>query len=315
MMGNKNKHGCGKMGPLLLIFFLFAFGFHESSSSSEVPRHVSDSGFHSLKASTFCSHEKHIMESYFEKYENLHESNFQDFLAHKELSGPCGLLPAKMNLFLRLSVPQRQLIGEGSHRHLSSTVRFHLQPELSVPPIHFCNVIIVERLPSGVFADPFELQHLLERGVFSRVAVVGDTNLELPSFLSNRSAVEIHIAAGPNILLGHMNELEISVDLPLHARYPPLDDTGYSNVEFGSPDVFMCCSAQETSSNQSCLSMPINFDAKADAVVWRIPSGIRTHASIVSVLTFVTACASTLSIVFTSIVYSDIRLFNKFKRS
>lgn len=52
--------------------------------------------------------------------------------------------------------------------------------------------------------------------MFSIIAVFGDTNLELPSFLSNRSAVEIHLDADPNTLL---EPTDISIDLPLHARY------------------------------------------------------------------------------------------------
>nr|TKW29390.1 hypothetical protein SEVIR_3G392000v2 [Setaria viridis] len=74
----------------------------------------------------------------------------------------------------------------------------------------------VEKLPNGVFADPFELQHFVERKVFLDVAVFGDTNLELPSALSNRSAVEIHFDLRPSTL----TNCNIVIDLPLHARYP-----------------------------------------------------------------------------------------------
>lgn len=52
--------------------------------------------------------------------------------------------------------------------------------------------------------------------VFNDIGVFGDTNLEQPSFLSNRSAVEIHLDADPNILF---QPTDINIDLPLHARY------------------------------------------------------------------------------------------------
>lgn len=55
--------------------------------------------------------------------------------------------------------------------------------------------------------------------MFKDVAVFGDTNLELPSFRSNRSVVEVHMNAGSNILSGQNNGLEINIQLPLHARY------------------------------------------------------------------------------------------------
>jgi len=105
------------------------------------------------------------MESYFEKYDSLLEPNFQNFIVDELLFNTCKLLPDNLNHLLRVSVPWRHLIGEGSHRHISSTIRFHMQPDsMSQLRAHFCKVIIIERLPTGVFADPFELQHLLKRG-------------------------------------------------------------------------------------------------------------------------------------------------------
>lgn len=258
------------------------------------------------------------MESYFEKYDSLLEPNFQNFIVDELLFNTCKLLPDNLNHLLRVSVPWRHLIGEGSHRHISSTIRFHMQPDsMSQLRAHFCKVIIIERLPTGVFADPFELQNLLKRGVFTDVAVFGDTNLELPSVLSNQSAVEIHMNVAPTSLLGHISELEISADLPLHARYPPLGDSGYSEVEFGEPEMFLRCSMEENGDRESCLLMPTNdrTGSRTDKVVWRIPSGIRAHAGIVSAVTFLAASISTLLIVLTSIFYSDSKLCNNLKES
>lgn len=56
--------------------------------------------------------------------------------------------------------------------------------------------------------------------VYGNIAVFGDTNLELPSFLSNRSAVEVHMDVGHDLLLGPSKESTINLELPLHARYP-----------------------------------------------------------------------------------------------
>ncbi|KAF4383996.1 hypothetical protein F8388_018748, partial [Cannabis sativa] len=81
-----------------------------------------------------------------------------------------------------------------------------------------CGLIFIERLPNGVFADPFEFQHLLQRGVFNDIAVFGDTNLESPSFLSNRSSVEVHMHVNPGIL-SDKNGIDIKIKIPLHERY------------------------------------------------------------------------------------------------
>lgn len=61
---------------------------------------------------------------------------------------------------------------------------------------------------------------LLLFAVFSDVAVFGDTNLELPSVLSNLSVVEIHKGIDLNILSHNKNLLDFTIDLPLHSRYP-----------------------------------------------------------------------------------------------
>uniref|UniRef100_A0ACD5VRL3 Uncharacterized protein n=1 Tax=Avena sativa TaxID=4498 RepID=A0ACD5VRL3_AVESA len=117
-----------------------------------------------------------------------------------------------------LSEVHRQLVGEGSHRRLVYSVKFGTCEDDLVKFLdgYDSNLVIIEKLPSGVFADPFELQHFVERKVFLDVAVFGDTNLELPSALSNRSAVEIHFDLKPSISMDH----NLVVELPLHARYP-----------------------------------------------------------------------------------------------
>uniref|UniRef100_A0ACD5ZYG0 Uncharacterized protein n=1 Tax=Avena sativa TaxID=4498 RepID=A0ACD5ZYG0_AVESA len=117
-----------------------------------------------------------------------------------------------------LSEAHRQLVGEGSHRRLIYSVKFGNSRDAMVKFLdgYDANLVIIEKLPSGVFADPFELQHFVERKVFLDVAVFGDTNLELPSALSNLSAVEIHFDLKPSTSM----DCNLVVELPLHARYP-----------------------------------------------------------------------------------------------
>ncbi|XP_048528399.1 uncharacterized protein LOC125507915 isoform X3 [Triticum urartu] len=117
-----------------------------------------------------------------------------------------------------LSEVNRQLVGEGSHRRLIYSIKFGNSKDAMVQFLdgYDANLVILEKLPSGVFADPFELQHFVERKVFLDVAVFGDTNLELPSALSNRSAVEIHFDLKPSTSMDY----NLVIELPLHARYP-----------------------------------------------------------------------------------------------
>lgn len=106
------------------------------------------------------------MQSYYERYTNLHDSDFENFMSQELTSGFCEVLPEIHNFMLRLSVLKRNLIGEGSHRSMSTLMILQNQPPQSLSDIlsYSCELITIERLPLGVFADPFELQHLVQRG-------------------------------------------------------------------------------------------------------------------------------------------------------
>lgn len=283
----------------ILLVFLVGFGscIHDSAYSNEMPRSESD-----------INSNKYILKSYFEKHESFVESKYQDFITDELPSYSLKQLPDDLHTLLQISVSKRLLIGEGSHRHLNSDIRICSQSDsISKLSDHYCKVIIVERLPVGVFADPFELQHLLHRGVFADIAVFGDTNLELPSFVSNRTIVEIHMNVSSKIFSGQKNELEVGIVLPLHARYPPLGENGYEEIEIGRPDLFMECGQEGNLSSQSYLFTPNSGQGvmQTDGVKWRIPSGRRSHAGFVSIVTFVAAFISTLVIVVVSLFYSS----------
>ncbi|KAI3937203.1 hypothetical protein MKW92_053154 [Papaver armeniacum] len=253
-----------------------------------------------------CS-DKYLSEFYFNKHDILIDSNFQSFLKHGFPLRPCKSIES-LKTVIKVPVLHRDLIGEGSHRRLFSSLRVSIQPHTTISelPEHFCEAVVIERLPSGVFADPFELQHLVQRGVFVDAAVFGDTNLELPSALSNRSVVEVHMDIGHNILSKHTDELEINLELPLHARYPPLDGSGYSNVEMGIPDLFIRCSTERNAVCERCfwVKRAEHIKSLADAVLWRIPSGNKAHSQVVSYVTFTAAFLSTVLIVLAAVCYS-----------
>lgn len=297
--------------------YLLAWGsFIYSPGSCSLPDSVSTQVVDSPNTKAFSSISKFLMQSYFNRFMNLHNLDFENFMSQEVTFGLCEMLPENHNFVLRLSELKRNLIGEGSHRSVSTLIKFQNQRSKSLSELlrYSCEFIFIERLPSGVFADPFELQHLVQRGVFSDVAVFGDTNLELPSFLSNQSAVEIHLAVDPNIL---PEPTGINIELPLHARYQPLNDSGYSTVEFGAPDMFVRCSTKENVENHHCFFQLENDNGNVSCarIAWRIPSGIKAHADLVSAVTFITALLSTLAIVVASLYYSNSGLGKDFKQS
>ncbi|KAG2621931.1 phosphatidylinositol-glycan biosynthesis class X protein-like [Panicum virgatum] len=200
-----------------------------------------------------------------------------------------------------LSELHRQLVGEGSHRRLVYSVKFGACQDAMVNFLdgYDAHLVIIEKLPNGVFADPFELQHFVERKVFLDVAVFGDTNLELPSALSNRSTVEIHFDLKPSTL----TNCNIVIDLPLHARYLPLDASGHATVEFGSPDLLLRYRKKEIRSG-SCLWVLKDLEAApVDKAAWRIPCGDEAHIGFVSIVTFLSALVCSMSVVLAALVF------------
>ncbi|GJZ58480.1 phosphatidylinositol-glycan biosynthesis class X protein [Tanacetum coccineum] len=257
---------------------------------------------------------KYITEAYLQKYDILNDRVFQDVVSNELSHTIC----IEQNRMPRLSVLQRMLIGEGSHRRLTSSIKVENQPEVASKLASLsCTAIIVERLPSGVFADPFELEHLTQRGVFTDASAFGDTDLELPTVRSNRSVVEIHMDLGPSTLSKNSNGWELNIELPLHARYAPLGKHGYTRVEFGSPDLFVHCIVEGDSHSQSCIYSSPNDGARSSsaAIVWEVPSGIVKHTTIVSVLTFISAVVGALSILLACVCQSEISVHTDSKQS
>ncbi|XP_020577503.1 uncharacterized protein LOC110022753 isoform X2 [Phalaenopsis equestris] len=241
------------------------------------------------------------MGSFFDAHINLSDSDFSNYLAQNIHSGDiCEGMIDNIDIF-RLSSLLRELIGEGSHRQLVTTMVFCHNPKFThFFEDHFCEAILVEYFPPGVFSDLFELQHLVLREVFLSVFVFGDKNLELPSALSNRSVVEIHIDVKSD---AH----KVVVQLPLHSRYPPLDSSGYSNITIGKPDLFMRCRPKD-SQIEPCSWTLIDLGVLSTSnVTWRIPCGNEVHTRPVTIITFLSALICSLLIVLSTICQSKNR--------
>jgi hypothetical protein len=119
---------------------------------------------------------------------------------------------------------ERILVGNGAHRTLQSVVTVALDSGRTIESQQpHCYLRILERLPTGVFADQYELQGLRRRGVVKEAFVYGDKNLERPALLSAQSIVDVHVT-----LLKEQSKqssqvpllLQAKVSVPLHARYP-----------------------------------------------------------------------------------------------
>ncbi|KFK31424.1 hypothetical protein AALP_AA6G110000 [Arabis alpina] len=253
-----------------------------------------------------CISDEYIMQSYFTTPTCLDDSEFRNFLLlHKCSEQDSNIVPV-----ISLLQQHRNITGEGSHRNLYTSIKLLVQSEFQ-----FQELVLVERLPLGVFADPFELQNLQQRRVYRHVSVFGDTNLELPSFRSNRSVVEIHVEINSR----DYDNVEISLKLPLHARYQPLEESGFSRVEFGEPDLFLCSSHVQSGRHEQrkCVVLSIGGSKTAEtgSVVWDIPAGIRAHTEYVSAITFAAAVLSAFSILVASVLSAKVEYCKNSKQS
>ncbi|XP_073005549.1 uncharacterized protein [Typha latifolia] len=279
----------------LFIMMLFLHLVSSSASANQV-----DNNNQKTISCSPCS-QAYVAHSYSDDRKSLLlDSKYRDILAEEIGSTDlCKWLPNYFDV-LKLLDLHRHLDGEGSHRRLVSTLRFD---NCSDAVMHFldgynCEAVIIEKLPNGVFSDPFELQHLVNHRVFLDAAVFGDTNLELPSALSNRSVVEIHMDLRHETL----SEGEVIIELPLHARYPPLDSSGYARVEITKPDLFI--RYRPKGHADPCLWAIANLEAQtAGTVNWQIPCGNEAHRGVVSSITFLSALVSALLIVLSAIYF------------
>uniref|UniRef100_A0A1J3GXE2 Phosphatidylinositol-glycan biosynthesis class X protein n=1 Tax=Noccaea caerulescens TaxID=107243 RepID=A0A1J3GXE2_NOCCA len=293
-----------------VIFIFCAISCFKSVSPGQVGTNY-DEIFNSDHIPPLCIYDRYIMQSYFTTRTCLNDSEFRNYLLRQECSDkdPNTVAPA-------VSLLQgRNITGEGSHRNLFTSIK--LLRLLHHSQSHLNELVIVERLPLGVFADPFELQSLQQRRAFRDVSVFGDTNLELPSFRSNRSVVEIHV----EISSRDYENGEISLKIPLHARYQPLEESGYSRVEFGEPDLFLCSShvPNQEQEQRTCMVLSIGGSSKTGeenrSLVWEIPAGIRDHTEYVSAFTFAAAVLSAFSILAASVFSSKVESCKNSKQS
>lgn len=118
----------------------------------------SDEIFNSGHNPSLCISDQYIMQSYFTTHTSLNDSEFRNFLLLQQCSDK---IPSEddPNIESANSLLQhRNIIGEGSHRNLLTSIKLPVQSQSQL-----YELVIVERLPLGVFADPFELQSLQQR--------------------------------------------------------------------------------------------------------------------------------------------------------
>ncbi|CAK9219279.1 unnamed protein product [Sphagnum troendelagicum] len=211
---------------------------------------------------------------------------------------------------------ERILVGNGAHRTLQSvvTVALHSGRTIESQQPH-CYLRILERLPTGVFADQYELQGLRRRGVVKEAFVYGDKNLEQPALLSAQSIVDVHVT-----LLKEQSKqssqvpllLQAKVSVPLHARYPPLSVESHSVVRIPLPHIFVACKqagVQDSSALDETVGdwRPVLLGAittstnSSKVVEWMVPAGKPAQFEVVARYTAIAALSGVLAVFVASV--------------
>ncbi|GAQ84343.1 phosphatidylinositol glycan class X [Klebsormidium nitens] len=201
----------------------------------------------------------------------------------------------------------RELQGSGAHRQLLT--RLVLSPRRSSSggqSVRF--VALVEALPTGVYADKFEVRRLASDGAASVASIFGPVDIERPAPECTQSLAIAY--ARPVELPG--GGFEATFVLPLHSRYPavaPIQYNGagsqsspqFTAVDIGPPLYVLWTEGQGLSTEED-LRMHTEWRRATwqgitdrDTVVqWRVPNGKAEHADIVRVGTVLVCLAGTV---------------------
>ena len=176
-----------------------------------------------------------------------------------------------------------------------------------------CNFTVLQLLPAGLFADPYELQNLvtttMQRGkskLLSSFQVFGVVDVEkietecsqtLLSASARYAAFQAQVAS----CNAHM---QIGLTVPLHARYPAPQFfavsglstfvwSGLHHYNITSPCFRVECASVSAATPQ-CYSTPAEQTSKLSQqfLHWTVPTGGMWHMQLVEIFTVLTAVYS-----------------------
>ncbi|GFO02511.1 phosphatidylinositol-glycan biosynthesis class x protein [Plakobranchus ocellatus] len=198
-------------------------------------------------------------------------------------------------------VIERKLSGFGFHRDLETNI--HMPSKLcEYLAATGCSLLIFQVLPSGVYADPFQLKSLEMFG-FPKVLFDRNVDIEAAEYVSKPHEIFMYIDLSvykPDQTTGH---LSIEVSMPIHARYhKPLpwqaDSEPRATISLLHPGVYSNCSQSDehntlkapcdVSNSSLCAWSHISYISYSPQVEMSIPIGQEWHKPLVVTVTLVT---------------------------
>ncbi|KAJ1089306.1 hypothetical protein NDU88_002457 [Pleurodeles waltl] len=197
----------------------------------------------------------------------------------------------------------REIFNEGFHRDLVSRVKFIGLSE----HVDNCKVMFQEKVPSGLYVDPYQLSSLQEHNITE--AIITDmVDVEAPEYLSTEHAA--YIFAKPDLLTCAKC---FRADIPVHFRYhqPSLED-GEASVTLQGPQLLIRCSPGRTleecweyskvdapcAANDGiiCRWNNIKYRAVPEELTLHVPVGLHQHSSVICALTLLVTLSCSVMI-------------------
>ncbi|XP_046571342.1 phosphatidylinositol-glycan biosynthesis class X protein-like [Haliotis rubra] len=211
----------------------------------------------------------------------------------------------------RIGTPylERHLHKKGFHRDLSTTVEWLVNPH-NRGDINHCMILLLEKLPPGVYVDPFQLSAMLQFGG-PKVLVDAAVNIEKPAHLSPPHTLHVYTELKTVTDNDEGFSLAASVTLPIHLRYqPPTHETSVTHVDLviSNPRMFTNCSIKESvallqapcdyTNTSQCLWHEHHYLAEQDSVACRVPVGNTSYLPLVVAVTLLVTGLGCLFIVY-----------------
>ena len=202
-----------------------------------------------------------------------------------------------------------KLDNTGFHGHITYTVSL-----TSVMDLAACNLTVLQLLPAGIYADPYELENVVTtshevRGNalhLSSFKVFGVVDVEKIESDCSQTLLSVSAWHAASQTQGESctAQSHVRLTVPLHARYPPPTEartSGFATQLFGglhqyniTQPVFQIERAEQSGPRRTCYSSPIQ-EASTNAqqtLHWTVPTGGMWHMQVVEIVTTLTAVYS-----------------------
>lgn len=118
--------------------------------------------------------------------------------------------------------------------------------EYPTPPMNDqlfdCELFAYYRLPNSLFVDRNEF---IDKRDVQLVGVWGETDLEIPSYSTNKWGSDSLFRISPNLTANSCND-EFCFDIKFHSRYQSVDANNYYNFSIDKPEIFWACEISES---------------------------------------------------------------------